>query len=159
MERGMTQQYDTEYLTQAVKEEIEVARLDLRVRGVKPTGVHFDVNVYQSKPPGSGFGMAMAPILPKWRREPRAAGALAIKHALSIRHDHEEHSVTVGYGAGRRGVTEHYGAHPNRDAAIMAAIVRAAIKKLTEERDERAALNPTRPTSSRRRVASAKSKE
>lgn len=154
----MTKQWDDEYLTQAVKEEIEVARLDLRVRGVKPAGVHFDVNVYQSKAPGSGYGMAMAPILPKWRREPRAAGALAIKHALNIRHDHEEHSVTVGYGAGRRGVTEHYGAHPDRGAATMAAIVRAALQLLTEQREERAALNPTRSISSRRPSVRAKSK-
>jgi hypothetical protein len=56
----------------------------------------------------------------------------------------------VGYGPGRRGIVEHYGAHPDHQAATMAAIVRAAIQMLTEKRDEAAALNPTRSKTSRR---------
>lgn len=155
----MTQQYDQDYLKKAIAEEREIARLDLRVRTTMPggMGLSIDSNVYlMTGARGSGSGIRTSEILPKWRRHPRAAGALAIKYALNIRHDHEEYTVTVGYGAGRRGVTEHYGAHPDHEFATMAAIVRAAIQKLTEERDERAALNPTRSTSSRRPGARAK---
>ena len=159
----MTQQYDQDYLKKAIAEEREIARLDMRVRTTMPggLGLSIDSNVYaMTGSTGSGYGLRTTQILPKWRREPRAAGALAIKYALNIRHDPEgEYAVTVGYGTGRRGVTEYYGAHPDREFATMAAIVRAAIQKLTEERDERAALNPTRSTSSRRPGARAKSKE
>jgi len=149
----MTQQCDQDYLKKAIAEEREIARLDLRARTSTPggLGLSIDSNVYlMTGAAGSGNGIRTSEILPKWRRHPRAAGALAIKHLLNIRHDLEEHSVTVGYGAGRRGVTEFYGAHPSTEFATMAAIVRAAIQKLTEERDERAALNPTRSISSRR---------
>jgi len=160
---GMTQQYDQDYLKKAIAEEREIARLDLRVRTTMPggLGLSIDSNVYlMTGARGSGSGIRTSEILPKWRRHPRAAGALAIKHSLNIRHDPEvEYAVTVGYGTGRRGVTEFYGAHPSIEFATMAAIVRAAIQKLTEERDERAALNPTRSTSSRRPGARAKSKE
>lgn len=155
----MSQQYDQPYLKTAIAEEREIARLDLRVRTTMPggLGLSIDSNVYlMTAARDSGSGIRTSEILPKWRRHPRAAGALAIKHALNIRHDHEDYSVTVGYGAGRRGVTEHYGAHPDHEFATMAAIVRATIQKLIEERDERAALNPTRSTSSRRPGARAK---
>jgi len=157
----MTQQYDNDYLKKAIAEEREIARLDLRARTSLPggMGLSLDTNVYlMTGGAGTGNGIRTSEILPKWRRHPRAAGALAIKHALNIRHDHEEHLVTVGYGAGRRGVTEHYCVHPDREAATMAAIVRAAIQKLTEERDERAALNPPRSATSRRPSVRAKSK-
>jgi len=154
----MTQKYDTEYLTQAIKEEIELAKLDLGVRGTKPAGVYIDSNVYMAGPAGSGSGIRTSEVLPKWRRHPRAAGALAIKHALNIKHDFEECAVTVGYGPGRRGIVEHYGAHPDRQAATMAAITRAAIQMLTEKRDEAAALNPTRAPARRRAAARPKTK-
>ena len=157
----MTQQYDNDYLKKAIAEEREVAQLDLRARTSAPggLGLSIDSNVYlMTAGAGSGSGIRTSEILPKWRRDPRAAGALAIKHALNIRHDHEEHSVTVGYGTGRRGLTEFYGAHPDREAATMAAIVLAAIQMLTEKRDEAAALNPTRSTTSRRPSVRAKSK-
>lgn len=155
----MTQQYDTEYLTQAIDEEIELLLLDRKIVARKPSIVWRDSPVYEKRgaqqPEGRWCGFA-PPRLPAFRRSTLEAGALAIKHALSIRHDHEECTVTVGYGTGRRGITEHYGAHPDRDAATMAAIVRAAIQMLTEQRDEAAALNPTRSKSSRRPGARAK---
>lgn len=157
----MTQQYDTEYVSQAIDEEIELLLLDRKIIAHKPSVVWRDSPIYEKRPPqqpvGRWGGFA-PPRLPAFRRNTQYAGALAIKHALSIRHDHEECTVTVGYGTGRRGVTEHYGAHPDRDAATMAAIVRAAIQMLTEQRDEAAALNPTRSKSSRRPGARAKSK-
>jgi len=157
----MTQQYDQNYLKQAIADEREIARLDLRVRTSMPggLGLSIDSNVYlMTGRADSGSGIRTSEIMSKWRRDPRAAGALAIKHALNIKHDPDEYSVTVGYGLGRRSVTEHYGAHPNRDAATMAAITRATLQKLTEERDEAAALNPTRSKPSRQPVARAKSK-
>lgn len=157
----MTQQYDQDYLKKAIADEREIARLDLRVRTSMPggLGLSIDSNVYlMTGHIGSGSGIRTSEILPKWRRHPRAAGALAIKHALNIKHDPDEYSVTVGYGSGRRGVTEHYGSHPNRDAATMAAITRATLQKLTEERDEAAALNPTRAPARRRVAARPKTK-
>ncbi|GAA0437111.1 hypothetical protein ACFOY5_10865 [Massilia aurea] len=157
----MTQQYDQDYLKKAIAEEREVARLDLRVRTSTPggLGLSIDSNVYlMTGHIGSGSGIRTSEILPKWRRHPRAAGALAIKHALNIKHDLEECTVTVGYGPGRRGIVEHYGAHPDHQAATMAAIVRAAIQMLTEKRDEAAALNPTRAPARRRVAARPKTK-
>ncbi|WP_306393426.1 hypothetical protein [Telluria beijingensis] len=158
----MTQQYDQDYLKKALAEEREIARLDLRVRTSTPGGLGLSIesNLYLvTGGTSSGHGLRSSEILPKWRRHRTAAGALAIKHMLNIRHDLEvEYAVTVGYGAGRRGVTEFYGAHPSIEFATMAAIVRAAIQKLTEELDERAALNPTRSSSSRRPGARATSK-
>jgi len=157
----MTQQYDQDYLKKAIAEEREVARLDLRVRTSMPggLGLSIDSNVYlMTGNIGSGSGIRTSEILPKWRRHPRAAGALAIKHALNIKHDIEECAVTVGYGPGRRGIVEHYGAHPDRQAATMAAIVRAAIQMLTEKSDEAAALSPTRAPARRRPAARPKTK-
>ena len=66
--------------------------------------------------------------------------------------------MSVSYGSSRRAVTEFYGAHPDASAATMAAITRAAIQLLTEQREEAAALNPTRSKSSRRPGARATSK-
>lgn len=157
----MTQQYDQDYLKKAIAEEREIARLDLRVRTSMPggLGLSIDSNVYlMTGHIGSGSGIRTSEILPKWRRHPRAAGALAIKHALNIKHDFEECTVTVGYGPGRRGIVEHFGAHPDHQAATMAAIVRAAIQMLTEKRDEAAALNPTRAPARRRVAARPKTK-
>jgi len=157
----MTQQYDQDYLKKAIAEEREIARLDLRVRTSMPggLGLSIDSNVYlMTGHVGSGSGIRTSEILPKWRRHPRAAGALAIKHALNIKHDFEECTVTVGYGPGRRGIVEHFGAHPDHQAATMAAIVRAAIQMLTEKRDEAAALTPTRAPARRRVAARPKTK-
>ena len=151
----MTQQYDQDYLKKAIADEREVARLDLNVRTSMPggLGLSIDSNVYlMTGHVGSGSGIRTSEILPKWRRHPRAAGALAIKH------DFEECTVTVGYGPGRRGIVEHFGAHPDHQAATMAAIVRAAIQMLTEKRDEAAALNPTRAPARRRPAARPKTK-
>lgn len=157
----MSQPYDQPYLKTAIAEEREIARLDLRARTSVPggLGLSIDSNVYLlTGGANGGNGIRTSEILPKWRRDPRAAGALAIKHALNIRHDQEEFTVSVGYGPGRRAVVEHYAAHPDLAAATMAAITRATLQKLTEERDEAAALNPTRSKPSRQPVARAKSK-
>jgi hypothetical protein len=54
---------------------------------------------------------------------------------LSVRIDLEEGTVSVGNGSRRRDVTESYADHPSKDAAIFAAIVRAAIRVCTEARE------------------------
>lgn len=149
----MPQQYDTEYLTQAIKEEIVLAKLDKNQTGIKPTTVWLDVPVHQARPRGAltgTYGGLHTADLPRYRRNPRDSGELAIRRGLNVKHDHEECSVSAGYGRGRRAVTEFYGAHPDVVAATMAAITRAAIQLLTEQRDEAAALNPTRSKSGRR---------
>ncbi|WP_314435851.1 hypothetical protein [Massilia timonae] len=106
----------------------------------------------------SGYGGLRGIDLPKYRRNARDAGELAIRRGLNIKHDHDECSVSVSYGSSRRAVTEFYGAHPDASAATMAAITRAAIQLLTEQREEAAALNPTRSKSSRRPGARVTSK-
>lgn len=157
----MTQQYDAEYLKQAIDDEIKLGLLDKKLRGRRPTVVWFDVPVHAHQPgiaTSSGFGGLRGIDLPRYRRNPRDAGELAIRRGLNVKHDLEECSVSAGYGSGRRAVTEFYGAHPDVAAATMAAIARAAIQMLTEQRDEAAALNPTRASSRRRPGARAKPK-
>lgn len=72
---------------------------------------------------------------PHWRRDWVAAGSLLSQLSLNVRFDDEEGTVSVGTGSRRRDVTESYADHPDKDAAILAAIVRAAIRVCTEARD------------------------
>ena len=157
----MTQQYDTEYLSQAIDEEIVLAKLDRNQGGKKPSMIWRDSPVYEKrdlrKPEGRWCGFAQAP-LPAYRRNVRDAGELCIRRGLNVKHDHDEHCVSASYGSSRRAVTEFYGAHPDVAAATMAAITRAAIQMLTEQRDEAAALNPTRAPARRRPAARPKTK-
>lgn len=158
----MTQQYDTEYLKQAIDDEIKLGLLDKRLRGRRPTTVWFDVPVHAYQPgmaTSSGYGGLRGIDLPRYRRDARDAGDLAIRRGLNVKHDHDEYSVSASYGSSRRAVTEFYGAHPDVAAATMAAITRAAIQLLTEQRDELRDLNPTRSKSSRQPRARAKTKE
>lgn len=158
----MAQQYDTEYLKQAIDDEIKLGLLDKKLRGRRPTTVWFDVPIHAHQPgmaTSSGYGGLRGIDLPRYRRDPRDAGDLAIRRGLNVKHDHDEYSVSASYGSSRRAVTEFYGAHPDVMAATMAAITRAAIQLLTEQRDDAAALNPTRSKSSRRPGARAKSNE
>lgn len=72
---------------------------------------------------------------PRWRRNWKAAGELSTELGLNVRHDQEEGTVSVGTGNRRRDVTEAYADHPTPDAATWAAIVRAAIQLITEQRE------------------------
>lgn len=81
------------------------------------------------------FGSARPTTPPHWRRDWAAAGSLVSLLSLSIRFDDEEGCVSVGNGSRRRDVTESYADHPDKDAAIWAAIVRAAIRMCTEARE------------------------
>lgn len=74
-----------------------------------------------------------APALPPhWRRDWNAAGPLGTLLGLGVSHDQDEGTVSVGTGSRRRNVTERYEDHPDPDAATMAAIVRAAVRLLSE---------------------------
>lgn len=143
----MTKQWDNEYLAEAFADEIALAKLHPHWRRTykAPAALTLDAPL-QLSPRTSTFGSSassprltfstMTPqVPPHWRRTWAAAGPLSTELGLSIRHDQEDGSVSVGVGGGRRNVTEAYADHPNPDAAAMAAIVRAAIQRLTELRD------------------------
>lgn len=132
----MTTQWTDEYTSEAIDDEIELARLKLDKRGVKPSIISQTADVYPAPAKSSTFGYyggrtTIAWALPKWRRDWREAGALSAELGLSIRYCDEEGTVSVGAGGGRRNVTEAYADHPDRNAAACAAITRAAIEHLT----------------------------
>lgn len=142
----MTEQWNNEYLAAAFADEIALAKLHPQWRRTfkAPSFLGMGESLIYS-PRTSTFGnSASSPRLtfstkipqvpPHWRRTWDAAGALSTELGLSIRHDADEGTVSVGVGAGRRNVTESYAEHPNADAATLAAIVRAAIQRLADLR-------------------------
>lgn len=143
----MTKQWDDEYLKDAFADEIALAKIHPKWRRTfkAPTTLALDAPlVYVQRTtthPFSGhnarltFSTRTPEVPPLWRRSWNAAGPLSTELGLSVRHDQDEGTVSVGVGSGRRNVTEAYADHPNPDAAAMAAIVRAAIQRLTELRD------------------------
>jgi len=143
----MTKQWDDEYLKEAFADEIALAKLHPNWRRTfkAPAALTLDAAlVYVQRTTTHAFSghssrlsfSTMTPqVPPHWRRSWVAAGPLSTELGLSIRHDQEDGTVSVGVGGGRRNVTESYADHPNADAAAMAAIVRAAIQRLTELRD------------------------
>lgn len=137
----MRKPWSDEYLSQAIDEEIELALLKLRRRGEKPASLHLNVEVFPAPPKMNTFHnrdarTTLAFPFPKWRRDWRDAGQLSTELLLNVRHDPDEGIVSVGFGTGRRNVSELYSEHPDKDAATMAAIVRAAIRLLTEMREQ-----------------------
>lgn len=136
-------QWEGEYLKQAFADEIELAGVHPKIRARRvamPTDLHILTELHPSAPRGHGFDTRMvrttpAPALPRWRRSWVAAGPLIAELGLSIRQDDEEGTVSVGNGSRRRDVTESFADHPNKDAAICAAIVRAAIRVCAEARE------------------------
>jgi len=143
----MTEQWNKEYLKQAVADEIALAKLHPQWRrtfkapavlsqeaplvyAARTSTLHSGANS-----PRLVLSTRIPPVPPLWRRTWLAAGPLATELGLSIRHDAEERTVSVGMGGGRRNATEAYADHPSADAAAMAAIVRAAIQRLTDLRD------------------------
>ena len=143
----MTKQWDDEYLKEAFGDEIALAKLHPKWRRTfkAPAAMTRDAPLQPGARAASHFGSANSPRLtfstmapqvpPHWRRTWDAAGALSTELGLSIRHDAEDGTVSVGVGAGRRNVTEAYAEHPSPDDATLAAIVRAAIQRLTDLRD------------------------
>jgi len=130
------------YLEQAIDDEIELA---IAMAGggkiTRPAYVNSITPLRFDRPTRTHYTSANTPrtnstnALDQWRRDWRAAGALSTKYGLSIRHDLEEGAVSVGTGNRRRDVTEAYADHPDKDAATMAAIVRAAIQLCAETRE------------------------
>ena len=130
-----------EYLKEAMRDEIALAALLNHGKckmPARPTMYEPVVRISAARighgTLGSSWGDNPAPI-PQWRRNWSSAGSLISKLALKISNDTDEGTVSVGASDRRRSVTEAYADHPSVDAAIWAAITRAAIALLTEMRD------------------------
>lgn len=127
------QPWTQKYLRDAIRDEVELARaMDYTV--AMPTSITAVMALiptqqrgYRFMPPSSQAGLN---ALPNWRRSWSAAGPLATELALAVVHDLDDGTVSAGAGGRRRNVTEAYADHPSKDAATMAAIVRAAIEVL-----------------------------
>jgi len=138
-------EWSTDYLRQAFDDEIELAWAMLRRRYVTPSPIEPRGDLRPAPRHGGSLispgaarltfsaGEPAAP--PHWRRSWSAAGALIANLGLSIRIDAEEGCVSVGNGSRRRDVTESYADHPDKESAICAAIVRAAIRVCNEARE------------------------
>lgn len=141
-------QWEGQYLEQAIEDEIRLAKVHPKWRRTfkAPAILTLDAPLQQVQRAFNHFGSAHAPrqilggampqVPPHWRRSWNAAGPLSTELGLSVRHDLEEGTVSVGVGSGRRNVCESYADHPTPDAAAMAAIVRAAIQLYTEMREQ-----------------------
>jgi hypothetical protein len=135
-------QWDEAYLREAFADEIELARVKLRHKVSMPRHIDMETTLTPDAPRYGSMNARFARTtpsfpLPRWRRTWLAAGPLIGELGLEIRHDADEGTVSVGVAGGsrRRGVTEAYKDHPSRDAAVMAALVRAAIQAINEARD------------------------
>lgn len=129
------------YLKEAISDEIELAKLLNYGKLVRPAAPTMYTLLQRGGGPrtargalGSG-GEAGTSAIPMWRRNWSAAGALISKLHLQLKHDLGEGTVSAGASDRRRAVTEEFKDHPSVDAAIWAAVVRAAIQLLTEARD------------------------
>jgi hypothetical protein len=138
MATPIPKQWDDAYLKECAEDEIELAHLMKFGKFAAPAGLARDTVLVPVAAKGGFFGASSSPRtrlgsigeLPRWRRDWTAAGELSTQAGLSIRHDEEDGTVSVGTGNRRRDVTERYEDHPSKDAATWAAIVRAAIQKL-----------------------------
>jgi hypothetical protein len=138
----MLRQWEEAYLRQALEEEIELAGVhpQYRVRRyAMPSVISAVASIFPAPSRHTHASQhsrtTITPPLPHWRRSWNAAGSLVAEMGLSVRIDLEEGTVSVGNGSRRRDVTESYADHPSKDAAIFAAIVRAAIRVCTEARE------------------------
>lgn len=137
--------WSEEYIRQAFEDEIELAWAKMRRRCVAPSPIDPSGDLRPAPRRVGAMGSLVHHRLtfanpepaapPHWRRSWNAAGPLIAELGLSVRPDDEEGCVSVGNGSRRRDVTESYADHPSKDAAIFAAIVRAAIRVCTEARE------------------------
>ena len=138
----MKKQWDEDYLRQAFQDEIELAGVHPHYRGRRftmPSVMSMVVDIFPMPSRHTHASQhsrtTLTWPLPHWRRTWNSAGPLSTELGLSVRHDLEEGTVSVGTGNRRRDVTESYAEHPDKDAATFAAIVRAAIRVCTEARE------------------------
>jgi hypothetical protein len=131
------------YLRQAFEDEIELASVHPQYRVRKyamPSTISEVTGIFPAPSRHTHASQhsrtTISWPLPHWRRSWNAAGPLIAELGLSVRPDDEEGCVSVGNGSRRRDVTESYADHPSKDAAIFAAIVRAAIRVCAEARDQ-----------------------
>jgi len=139
----MPTEWNNEYLAEAFADEIALAKLHPAWRRtfIAPAAPAIDAPLLPTPRHFNTFGSAHnsrltfstnAPrVPPQWRRTWAAAGTLSAELGLSIRYCDEDGTVSVGAGGGRRNVTESYVDHPDKNAAALAAITRAAIQHLT----------------------------
>lgn len=123
--------WPVKYLKQAMADEAALAAIHPKFRHV---GGRTSGGMRSAGLERQTLGLQQ-PSIPQWRRTKEAAGALAIELCLEMRYDTDEGTVTVSAPGQRRGRTEPFAGHPSQEAAIMAAIVRAAIQIITEARD------------------------
>lgn len=135
-----------QYLKQAFRDEIELAAVHPRWnrRFTTPPAPTQEADLCPPARRGGNLlsagsqrlAFATQPkVPPHWRRSWKAAGELSTELGLNVRHDLDEGTVSAGTGSRRRDVTEAYADHPTKDAATWAAIVRAAIQVLAEQRE------------------------
>lgn len=135
-----------EYMKDAIRDEIALAVVHPKWnrRYTAPVSPTLETDLCQPARRGGNLLSAGSQRLafstqpkapPRWRRNWKAAGELSTELGLNVRHDQEEGTVSVGTGNRRRDVTEAYADHPTPDAATWAAIVRAAIQLITEQRE------------------------
>jgi hypothetical protein len=128
------------YLKEAITDEVELAKLLGFGKVTRPATLTMYAMLNRAGAARTGHGTlgsdfgGVAP-LPQWRRNWASAGPLIGRLSLKISHDLDEGTVTVGASDRRRSVTEAYKDHPSVDAAIWAAISRAAIQLLIDARD------------------------
>ena len=125
------------YLEEAIEDEIALAKVMHPGSRIERPSIITAITQLTFAAPRRTFGTsAHSPrtspggYIAPWRRGWQHAGPLSTELGLSIRHDTDEGTVSVGTGGGRRNVTEEYKDHPDKDAATCAAIVRAAIQLL-----------------------------
>lgn len=128
------------YLKEAINDEVELAKLLGFGKVTRPATLTMYAMLNRAGAARTGHGTLGSDLggsapLPQWRRNWSSAGPLIGKLMLKISHDQDEGTVSVGASDRRRNVTEAYADHPSVDAAIWAAIARAAIALLTEMRD------------------------
>lgn len=136
-------QWDAEYLKQCFADEVELASVHKAFCGrtyTAPLDCGRLSSLQPGVPVGRGFDTRNFRTTTAWappfrRRSWNGAGQLVSEFGLSIRQDVQEGSVSVGTGNRRRDVTEAFADHPDEDAAIWAAIVRAAIQLCAETRE------------------------
>lgn len=79
--------------------------------------------------------------LPKWTRDWTACGRLMVEHELTPVYHKEQgeaHSSSVSVGP----ITVHFFDHPNRERAVMCAIVKAVIHRLEHDKAHKTSHHP-----------------
>jgi hypothetical protein len=146
-EEAMSKEWTQQYLRECMADEAALAPLLTKWRNRRFTVPSSGLTLTSTLLPAAARGRPMtspgasrltfsapAPSLPPaWRRNWEAAGDLSVDLGLTVSHDPEDGSVSVGAGGRRRNVSELYEDHPSKAAATWTAIVRAAVQLLESQ--------------------------